>query len=220
MKNFLKFKLNQKYLEGIKIVEKRLKKEPQNIILLNELAFFFYHFASKVKNQKTARIFLNKAKRIYKKVLKKEASNPQALLGLAKVLALENSFNKKLSKKEKILLKSLIKKISFSRKISPLIKATNLGDIYFTLKNFSLAERYFKKALTLSKKKEEKMISYANLLVFYFEKRDFQKASQILKKIKKIKPTTSKQKFIFSHLRKELRKRFLKNLPLKDETFI
>jgi len=58
-KDLLKFKLNQKYLEGIKIVERKLKKEPQNIILLNELAFFFYHFASKVKNQKTARIFLS-----------------------------------------------------------------------------------------------------------------------------------------------------------------
>jgi len=215
MKNLLKLKLNQKYLEGIKIVEKKLKKDPENIILLNELAFFLYHFASKVKNknQKTARIFLNKTKRIYKKVLKKEPSNPQALLGLAKVLALESFFGKKLSKKEKIFLKSLIKKISFSRKIPPLIKTTNLGDIYFTLKNFPLAERYFKKALSFSKKKEEKMISYVNLLIFYLEKRNFQKAFQVLKKIKKIKPTTSKQKFIFSHLRKELRKKFY-------ETFI
>ena len=99
-------------------------------------------------------------------------------MGLAKVLTLK----KPLNKKEKTLLNFLVKKISFSRKISPLVKTTNLGDIYLTLKNFPLAERYFKKALILTKKKEEKMVIYANLLILYFEKEDFQKTSQIIKK--------------------------------------
>jgi len=200
---FLKFKLNKQYLQAIKILEKRLKKEPENTALLNELSFFLYHFAFKIKNQKSFKTFLKKAKITYKKVLKKEPSNPQTLLGLAKVLVLK----KPLTKKEKALLNFLIKKISFSRKISPLVRTTNLGDIYLTLKNFPLAERYFKKALTLAKKKEEKIVAYANLLILYFEKKDFQKVSQIIKKIKKIKPTTSKQKFIFSHLKKELKEK-------------
>ena len=51
------------------------------------------------------------------------------------------------------------------------------------------------------------MVIYANLLILYFEKKDFQKVSQIIKKIKKIKPTTPKQKFIFSHLKKELKEK-------------
>ncbi len=201
--DFLKFKLNKQYLQAIKILEKRLKKEPENTALLNELSFFLYHFAFKIKNQKNFKTFLKKAKITYKKVLKKEPSNPQTLLGLAKVLVLK----KPLTKKEKALLNFLIKKISFSRKISPLVRTTNLGDIYLTLKNFPLAERYFKKALILAKKKEEKMVIYANLLILYFEKKDFQKVSQIIKKIKKIKPTTPKQKFIFSHLKKELKEK-------------
>jgi len=202
-KNFLKLKLNKQYLKAIKILERKLKKEPQNIGFLNELAFFLYHFAFKVKNQKNSKLLLKKAEMIYKKVLKKEPLNSQALLGLTKVLALK----KPLKKKEKTLLKFLIKKISFSRKIPPLIKATNLGGIYFALKNFPSAERYFKKALILAKKKEEKIIAYVNLLILYFEKKNFQKVSQITKKIKKIKPTTSKQKLIFSHLKKELKRK-------------
>ncbi|MCD6085457.1 hypothetical protein J7J41_00470 [bacterium] len=101
---------------------------------------------------------------------------------MAKVLTLK----KPLNKKEKTLLNFLVKKISFSRKISPLVKTTNLGDIYLTLKNFPLAERYFKKALILTKKKEEKMVIYANLLILHFKKKIFKKLPKLLKKLKKL----------------------------------
>lgn len=179
----INLKQASRYREGVKFITRYLKQHPATDQVRCDLAFFLYHQG---KHRQSSRI--------YETVLRSHRESVTALQFLARVLAMRKNPDA----------------VSFARvayHLYPdLVMANNLANVYEMVGERALATMWYRKALKLARRTEDRLVVSANLALFY--KRSGERKKGILLARRILKTSVFKRKRIYTSLIDTLKEEF------------
>jgi tetratricopeptide (TPR) repeat protein len=189
---------NQEYKKAIAVYEKYYKKYIFNIGQKYRLGLLYDHHAMGLKNEKQVKEYLNKAKALYREILKEEPSYFHALYGIGRLYSIQGDY--KTALKYQIQAYNEMLKLPRSKR-----GALVIGYLYDELGDYDNAERWYLREYRDTPKDD--FGTPLNLLQFY-------------KKHDKVKKALKYALITEKLIKSEYKKKIYKGMNMNKSSFV